>query len=253
MERFGQSLFWKVKREKWRSLRTDCFPGWVVTNYSTYFFSGLILINFFWTVKAHVHRRHLFGWKCSGSDRLFKLCLHWQRLRANTGDNDSDSDMKQYLHCHLGDMKQIQLCLFFVTSPKVANASTVSCWCHCCCRCHFRCGWRFCLQTSPMKMIHYLPWPAWDVKWSYLCHAAQGVQGKLSCIAVDSVIALIFANGNLVMILCLSLLKPFLFSVIFSLGTLGVAGIKPLTFAWWDEYSTTMLSSPLALETFTLI
>jgi hypothetical protein len=28
----------------------------------------------------------------------FKLYLHWQRLRDNDGNNDSDSDMKQYLH-----------------------------------------------------------------------------------------------------------------------------------------------------------
>ena len=27
-----------------------------------------------------------------------KPCLHWRRLRDNPGDNDSDSDMKQYLH-----------------------------------------------------------------------------------------------------------------------------------------------------------
>ncbi len=67
-----------------------------------------------------------------------KPCLHWQSLHDNASDSDSHHILAL---ATLGDMTQIGLFLFLVTSPKVAKASTVASpkvtvACHCC--------WQFC-------------------------------------------------------------------------------------------------------------
>ncbi len=43
---------------------------------------------------------------------MFKPYLHWQRLCNNTGDNDSDSDMKQYLQWPPWAMRHREDCFY---------------------------------------------------------------------------------------------------------------------------------------------